>query len=74
MDTDHLQSILEPLPKRTGDGIRKSVTELSAPTVYAAYNAATYYATHQMRSYRTAFDLLQHINRGFQESFPLPRV
>lgn len=41
------------------------------PTVYEAYNAATYYATHQMRSYRTAFDLLERINRGFQKQFPL---
>jgi len=41
------------------------------PTVYEAYNAATYYATHQMRSYRTAFDLLERINRNFQKHFPL---
>jgi hypothetical protein len=40
------------------------------PTVYEAYNAATYYATHGMRSYRTAFDLLERINRGFQKHFP----
>jgi hypothetical protein len=40
------------------------------PTVYEAYNVATYYATHQMRSYRTAFDLLERINRGFQRYFP----
>jgi len=42
------------------------------PTVYEAYNVATYYATHQMRSYRTAFDLLERINRGFQEAFAPP--
>ena len=39
------------------------------PTVYEAYNAATYYATHETRSYRTAFDLLARINQGFQEAF-----
>jgi Domain of unknown function (DUF932) len=39
------------------------------PTVYEAYNTATYYATHETRSYRTAFDLLARINRGFQETF-----
>lgn len=42
------------------------------PTVYAAYNTATYYATHETRSYRTAFDLLDRINRGFQKHFPHP--
>jgi Domain of unknown function (DUF932) len=41
------------------------------PTVYEAYNTATYYATHETRSYRTAFDLLARINRGFQETFAL---
>ena len=41
------------------------------PTVYEAYNSATYYATHQMRSFRTAFDLLERINRNFQKQFPL---
>jgi len=29
----------------------------------------THFATHQMRSYRTAFDLLARINRGFQAEF-----
>jgi len=41
------------------------------PTVYEAYNSATHYATHEMRSFRTAFDLLERINFGFQEHFPL---
>lgn len=39
------------------------------PTAYEAYNTATYYATHETRSYRTAFDLLERINRGFQNVF-----
>jgi hypothetical protein len=41
------------------------------PIVYDGYNTATYYATHKMRSYRTAFDLLERINRGFQKHFPV---
>ena len=40
------------------------------PTVYEAYNSATHYATHQMRSFRTAFHLLERINRNFQKHFP----
>jgi hypothetical protein len=38
-------------------------------SVYAAYNAATDYATHQMRSARAAFQLLEEINVAFQSSF-----
>lgn len=42
--------------------------------VWETYNHTTlyhttHYATHQMRSYRTAFDLLARINRGFQKEF-----
>lgn len=43
------------------------------PTVYQAYNAATDYATHRTYSYRVAFDLLERINRGFQETFSASR-
>jgi hypothetical protein len=39
-------------------------------TVFDAYNVATRYATHETRSYRIAFDLLDRINRSFQEQFP----
>ena len=39
------------------------------PTVYEAYNTATHYATHRTYSYRIAFDLLERINEGFQETF-----
>ena len=46
------------------------VTQIEELTVYEAYNAATWYATHQMRSYRTAFELLALVNRSFQERFP----
>lgn len=31
----------------------------------------TDFATHRMRSYRTAFNLLERINAGFQEMFPV---
>jgi hypothetical protein len=63
--------IFEDMPKRHTDRI---LAEMAAPdcrTVYDAYNVATRYATHQMRSFRTAFDLLERVNRGFQKVFPL---
>lgn len=50
--------------KRIADAFRKE-----KPTVYEAYNTATYYATHETRSYRTAFELLERINRSFQNVF-----
>jgi len=40
-------------------------------TVFEAYNTATRYATHCMRSYRTAFELIGRINVGFQQMFPV---
>ncbi len=43
-------------------------------SVFDAYNTATDYATHQTRSYRTAFDLLHRINHGFQKAFPIHKA
>lgn len=63
--------ILEALPKRPAAAIGEEAARMRTETVYAAYNVATHYATHRMRSYRTAFDLLDRINRSFQEQFPL---
>jgi hypothetical protein len=37
--------------------------------VYDMYNTATYYATHMMRTFHTAFELLSKINHGFQKEF-----
>jgi hypothetical protein len=69
LELGSLAKALEGVSRRHEDGIRK-VFAPNKPTVYAAYNAATYYATHETRSYRTAFDLLERINRGFQKTFP----
>jgi hypothetical protein len=72
LENGSLARALEGIPKRHAKGIAEAFAS-SKPTVYEAYNAATYYATHQTRSFRTAFDLLERINRGFQNSFPLSR-
>jgi hypothetical protein len=65
-----LAGLLEGIPRRHAKDISEAFAS-TKPTVYEACNAATYYATHQMRSYRTAFDLLERINQNFQEQFPL---
>jgi Domain of unknown function (DUF932) len=70
LEQGSLASALEGIPRRHVKGIAETFAP-PKPTVYEAYNAATYYATHQMRSYRTAFDLLERINRNFQKQFPL---
>jgi len=67
-----LENILESFPKRPAEAIRKEISGIGAVTVYDAYNSATRYATHRMRTYRTAFELLERINRRFQKLFPLP--
>jgi hypothetical protein len=55
--------------QRKPEGLWRELDTSAPQTVYEAYNIATHYATHRMRSYRTAFDLLARINHGFQTSF-----
>ena len=56
------------IPQRHADELWEGIAK--PRTVYEAYNAATHHATHQTRSYRTAFDLLERINSSFQPAFP----
>ncbi len=65
------EALHEHLTMRAGLAIKTELERLSPRSVFEAYNVATRYATHEMRSYRTAFDLLERINRSFQEQFPL---
>jgi hypothetical protein len=59
--------------KQQPERLRATLADADPQTVYDAYNLATHYATHQMRSYRTAFALLERINDGFQRAFPPSR-
>jgi hypothetical protein len=68
---ESLTQIFEGAAKRHSDRILEDMAAENCLTVYKAYNVATRYATHQMRSYRTAFDLLEKVNHGFQKFFPL---
>lgn len=52
------------------EGLRDAWADAKPATVYAAYNAATDYATHRMRSATAAFNLLGRINQVFQGRFP----
>lgn len=52
------------------DGLQETWLTANPSTVYAAYNAATNFASHQMRSATAAFQLLGRINRAFQQQSP----
>lgn len=71
LDSERFTSILDAVPKRAAEQIHLVSATERPTTVYAAYNLATRHATHEMRSYRTAFELLSLINRIFQEQYPL---
>ena len=58
------------LKGRFGD-LRNEVLNVALTTVFDAYNRMTHYATHNMRSARTAFDLLERVNAAFQKTFPV---
>lgn len=64
------EEILLGLPKRPAKTMRAKVAERWNPTVFDAYNACTYHATHRMRSVHGAFDLLERTNHAFQQHFP----
>ena len=66
-----LSSIFEQSLKGRPEGLWDQVLQAAPATVFDAYNVMTDFATHRMRSYRTAFDLLERINAGFQETFPV---
>jgi hypothetical protein len=68
--SESLTPIFTGMPKRHSDRIMEEISGERGLTTYKAYNTATRYATHCMRSYRTAFDLLENINHGFQKLFP----
>lgn len=70
-ETGALSSIFERTLKGRPEGLWDQILEAAPTTVFDAYNVMTEFATHRMRSYRTAFDLLERINAGFQETFPV---
>ena len=66
-----MDRVLGVLSGRVETALRAEFPPTRRVTVWEAYNRATHFATHQMRSYRTAFDLLERVNRTFQERFPI---
>jgi len=69
LDGEMIAELLSDFPKRPAKVLQERITPAQTPTVYDAYNVATYHATHSMRSVRGAFDFLKRINVSFQERF-----
>jgi hypothetical protein len=71
MKPEHLVSMFERSLKGSPARLRQELDGSDPHTVFDAYNVMTNFATHRMRSCRTAFELLERINTGFQEVFPV---
>lgn len=69
-DWEQMGDVLDSLPIRARKRIEDGIVQARTNTVYTAYNVATNYATHRMRTANAAFELLEAINRGFQAAFP----
>lgn len=69
--TAELASVFQQSLKGRPEMLWQAVLEAAPATVFDAYNVMTSHATHRMRSPRTAFDLLERINAGFQNMFPV---
>lgn len=70
-ETGALASIFRESLNGRPEGLWDEVLQATPATVFNAYNVMTDFATHRMRSYRRAFDLLERINAGFQKTFPV---
>lgn len=68
VENDEVGEALVYAPKKHRTEILHGVQRRT--TAYAAYNVATDYATHSLRTANTAFELLGIINAGFQREFP----
>lgn len=66
-----LRWIFDNVLKYRPEALWHELERRQSQTVFDAYCAATDYATHRMRSYRIAFGLLEQINQGFQQAFPV---
>ncbi|HZG68802.1 MAG TPA: hypothetical protein VEZ12_18815 [Herpetosiphonaceae bacterium] len=62
-----LDRALKPLPKQASETIRLHTTRQANWTVYHAYKTAT----HELKSVRSAFNLLEEINQRFQRCFSI---
>ena len=63
---DEVSALINTLPIRAQGYVQRQADRGRIRTLWDAYNAATWYATHQLRSAQAAFQMLERINRAFQ--------
>lgn len=68
-EPDRLEPLLKEILHGRFDELRAELLSAKPATVFEAYNRLTHYATHSMRSARTAFEMLERVNHGFQKTF-----
>lgn len=66
-DPEGLNPLIRGLPNRARGYLQRQADRGRIRTMWDAYNAATWFATHQLRSAHSAFALLERINRVFQK-------
>lgn len=70
-ESDQLEPVLKQVLRGRFDELRAELLGAMPATVFEAYNRLTHHATHSMRSARTAFEMLERVNYGFQKTFPV---
>lgn len=71
VDRATLGSVLDDALNARFRQLRNDVLDATPMSALSAYNRLTDFATHRMRSARTAFELLEAINQAFQKALPL---
>jgi hypothetical protein len=69
-ESDAVAYILKQTLNGRFDKFRDELLASAPNTVFDLYNRLTHFATHSMRSARTAFDMLERVNGSFQRTFP----
>ena len=70
-EADALEAVVNESLNGRFANVRERLLNEATPTVFDGYNRLTDYATHRMRSARTAFDMLERVNTAFQRTWPL---
>lgn len=70
-EREQLEPVLTTVLSGRFDDLRAEMLGTMPATVFDAYNRLTHHATHSMRSARTAFEMLERVNYGFQKTFPV---
>jgi hypothetical protein len=71
LNSDALPPLLKEVLQGRFENLYHELLAARSSTVFGVYNRLTRYATHEMRSARTAFDMLERVNTAFQKLQPV---